>query len=98
MAPEDAAIRVQLVDDDVAKVLEERRPLRVMRQDPRVQHVGIREDEIRPRAHGATGVLRRVTVVREHPQLGQLLGELLELRQLVLRQRLRRKQIQDSPV
>ena len=91
MRAEDAAVRVQLVDHDVAEVLEERRPLRVMRQDPRVQHVGIRQHEIRARPHRAARVLRRVAVVGEHPHLGQLPGELLQLGELVLGQRLRGK-------
>ena len=35
VAAEDAAVRVRLVDDDVAQLLEELEPLRVMRQDRR---------------------------------------------------------------
>ena len=35
MAAEDTAVRVELVDDDVAQILEEPDPLRVVRQDPR---------------------------------------------------------------
>ena len=49
VAAEDAAIGVQLVDDDEAQVLEQLRPLRVVRQDPRVQHVGVAEHDVRAR-------------------------------------------------
>ena len=46
VAAEDAAQRVQLVDHDVAQPHEERRPPLVRRQDPHVQHLGIREHDV----------------------------------------------------
>ena len=49
MAAEDAAIRVQLVDDDELQILEELRPARMVRQDPRVHHVGIAQHDVRAR-------------------------------------------------
>jgi hypothetical protein len=98
MRAEHAPVGVQLVDDDVAEVLEEHRPLRVMGQDAGVQHVGIGQHHVGARAHRPPRVLRRVAVVREHPQLGQLLGELLQLRELVLRERLRREEIERARV
>ena len=55
MAPEYAAIGVKLVENDVAKILEKLRPARVMRQDSRVQHVGIAEHDVRAGADGAGG-------------------------------------------
>ena len=70
MAAEDAAIRVQLVDDDVAQVLEQLRPARMVRQDARVQHVGIAEHDVRARANRAARILRRIAVVGEHADLG----------------------------
>ena len=76
VAAEHAAVRVQLVDHDVAEVLEEVHPLGVVGQDPRVEHVRIGEDEVGPGAHRAPRVLRRVPVVREHAEVGQALGEL----------------------
>ncbi len=99
VAAEDPAVGVQLVDDDEAEVLEQAGPLGVMRQDPRVQHVGIRQHHLRPRADGAPGVLRRVAIVGEDTEVeaGRLVEDLrqpVELGQLVLRQRLGRKQIQ----
>ena len=66
MAAEHAAIRVQLVDDDVAQVLEQLGPARMVRQDARVQHVGIAQHDVRARADRAPRVLRRVAVVGEH--------------------------------
>ncbi len=44
VAAEQPAQHVQLVDDDVAKAHEERRPLAVRRQDPDVEHLGVGED------------------------------------------------------
>jgi len=70
MATEDSTVRVELVDDDIAKVLKEGGPLGVVRQDPGVEHIGVRQHEVRPRADGTPRVLRRVAVVREHPHLG----------------------------
>src|SRR2546426_6972682 len=61
MAAEDAPVRVELVDDDIAKILEERRPFRMVREDPRVEHVGVRQHEIRPRADGTPRADRKST-------------------------------------
>ena len=99
VAAEHAAVRVQLVDDDVAEVLEELGPLRVVRQHARVQHVGIGQDDVRAPADGAARVLRRVAVVGEHADLDvrrarDLLRQPVEFGELVLRQGLRRKQVQ----
>ena len=94
--PEHAAIGVQLVDDDVAKVLEQRRPLRVVGQDPRVEHVGIGQHQVGPGPDRAAGVLRRVAVVGEHAHLGHRLRQRLQLCELVLGQRLGREQVEDA--
>ena len=69
MTAEDAAIRVQLVDDHVAQVLEELRPARVMREDPGVHHVRIGEHDVRLPANGAPRIRRRVAVVGEDADL-----------------------------
>ena len=66
MAAEHAAIRVQLVDHDEPQVLEELRPARMVRQDARVQHVGIAEHDVRRAANRPPRVRRRVAVVGEH--------------------------------
>jgi len=47
MASEHSPVRVQLVDDDVPEVLEQGRPLRVVRKDSGVEHVRIRENQVR---------------------------------------------------
>ena len=65
VAAEDAAIGVELVDDDVAKVLEQLRPARMVRQDPRVDHVGVGKHDVRAAANGAPRILRRIAVVGE---------------------------------
>ena len=99
MAAEHAAIGVQLVDHHVAQVLEQLRPARMVRQDARVDHVGIAQHHVRAAADGAARVLRRVAVVGEDADL-QFVGprqparQLVQLGQLVLRQRLGRKEIQ----
>ena len=99
VAAEHAAIRVQLVDDDEAQVLEQLRPARMVRQDARVHHVRIAEHDVRLAADRAPRIRRRVAVVGEHANLNvgiarDQLRERVQLRQLVLRQRLGREQIQ----
>ena len=99
MAAEHAAIRVQLVDHDEAQVLEQLRPARMVRQDPRVQHVGIAEHDVRLAADRAPRVGRRVAVVGEDADLEiavarHELRQRVQLGELILRQRLGRKEVQ----
>ena len=106
VAAEDTAIRMELVDDDVAKVLEQLRPARMVRQDPRVNHVGVGQHDVRAAADRAPRILRRIAVVREDadpllplPACPSPCGErtvrkLVQLGQLILRKRLCRKQVQ----
>ena len=98
MAPEHAAIGVQFVDDDVSQILEELRPPWMMRQHPRVQHVGIGEHNVSSTPNRTTCVLRCVPVVRKDTNRrvlrGQDLCEPVQLGQLVLGERLRREQVQ----
>ena len=69
MAAEDATIGVQFVDDHELQVLEQLRPSRMVREDPRVHHVGVAEHDVRTTADRAPGILRRVPVVGEHTDL-----------------------------
>src|SRR6185503_16332110 len=99
MAAEDTAERMQLVDDDVAEVLEELRPSRMVRKNPRMQHVRIAEHHIGAGADRAAGVLGRIAVVGEDSNLlarsrRDGLAKRLQLGELILRQRLGRKEIQ----
>ena len=50
MRAEDASVDVRFVDHDVSEVVQHVRPAVVMRQDADVQHVGVREDHVRPAA------------------------------------------------
>ena len=98
VAAEDAPVGVKLVDHDVAEVLEEVQPLRVVREDPGVQHVGVGQDQVRPRPHRAPRVRRRVAVVGEHPEFRQAPGEGFQLRELVLGERLGGKEVEHAGV
>ena len=69
MAAEHATIRVQLVDDDEPEILEQLRPARMVREDPRVHHVGVAEHDVRLAANRAPRIRRRVAVVREDANL-----------------------------
>ena len=85
---------MQLVDHDVAQVLEHLGPARVMWQDAAVQHVGVGEHHIRPAANGFARVLGRVTVVGERPNFSaQLVRGGLKAVELILGQSLGREQI-----
>ena len=85
MRAEDTAVRVHLVDHDVAKVLEELHPFRVVRQDAAVQHVGVGDDDVAPGPDRLAGVLGCVAVVGERFDVGaDILDEPVELRELVL--------------
>ena len=91
----DAAQAVQLVDHHEAQVLEQLHPLRVVRQDALVEHVGVRDHDVRPRADRLARVLRRVPVVGEGADLGaDRLDRGVQLGQLVLGQRLRREEVE----
>ena len=66
--PEDAAQRVQLVDDDVLQAHEERRPPRVRREDAHVQHLGVGEHHVGVLARPRPVVARGVAVVGDGPE------------------------------
>ena len=70
MAAEDAAVAVQLVDHDVAQVLEEPDPLGVVRQDAGVEHVRVGDDDVAGLADAAAHGGRRVAVVGERLEVG----------------------------
>ena len=95
----DPAQAVQLVHHHVAQVLEELHPLRVVRQDALVEHVGVRDHDVRPRPDRLARVLRRVPVVGERPDVGpDRLDHPVQLGQLVLGQRLRREEVEGPRV
>jgi hypothetical protein len=80
---------MQFVDDDEPQVLEQLCPLRVVRQDPRMEHVGVAQHDVCARPNGAPRVLRRVAVVGEDADVGasglvHVRRQLMELGQLVL--------------
>ena len=52
MAAEDPAVRVQLIDDDDADLLEQLEPLGVMGQDRVVEHVRVGHDDLAGCADG----------------------------------------------
>ena len=89
---EDAAVDVRLVDDDVAEVREDVSPAVVVREDADVEHVGVREDDVRPLADLPAPLARRVAVVDRRAETLQ--PELGERARLILRERLRRVEVE----
>ena len=99
MTAKHAAIRVQLIDHDVSQILKQPRPPRVMRQNPGVQHVGIRQDEMSLFADGFARVARCVAVVRENTEsIFEAAIQIVQFGELILRERLRRKKINRARV
>ncbi len=95
VAPENAPVRMELVDDDDAELLEQLEPLGVMRQDRRVEHVRVGHDHLPGGPDRRPDRSRRVTVVgrgRDRQARGR--GKLAELGHLVLSERLGREQEQ----
>ena len=95
MRAEHAAVGVHLVDHHVLEVLEELRPLGVVRQDRLVQHVGVADDDVAVQADRLPRIAGRVAVEGEGTQAE--LARVVELEQfgdLVLGQRLGREQVE----
>ena len=92
LRPEDAAQHVRLVDHDDRQPEQEVGPPRVIGQQRQVQHVGVREHQVRVLADQRALALRGIAVVDRRAHLRQL--ERAHRAQLVARQRLRREQEQ----
>jgi hypothetical protein len=89
---EHAAIHVCLVDDDEAQVVEDVRPAVVVREHADVEHVRVREDQVRPAADLPTAFPWRVPVVDRRAHVRR--AELTERPRLVLGQGLRRVEVE----
>ena len=63
MAPIDAAVHVQFVNNDVAKIFKELGPFGVVRKNAGVEHVRVRHDDVGFVANGAAGVGGSVAIV-----------------------------------
>ena len=97
LATEKTAIRVELIDDDELEAREEPTPPCVVRQDARVQHVGVRHHDVAGLSDRGAPAGRGVAVVRVYSQVdGQAALERAELGQLVLGEGLGREQVDGS--
>ena len=95
MRAEDAPVRMRLVDHDVAQLLEKLEPLRVMRQDRRVEHVRVGDHDLARAANDRSNGRRRIAVVDAGSDLQlRRRGEPPEGCQLVLAERLGREQVE----
>ncbi len=97
VATEHAPVRVQLVQHDELQVAKEVRPARVVRQDAHVKHVGVGDDDaalapdLRTLAGGCVAV---IDIERDlHPGVERAY-QLAKRRRLILRERLRREEVQ----
>ena len=92
MRAEDAAVDVRLVDDDEAQVREHVAPAVVVGKDADVEHVRVRQDDVRPAPDLPAALRLGVAVVDRG--LDALQPERAERPRLVLRQRLRRVEVE----
>ena len=92
MRAEDAAVDVRFVDDDVAQVVQHVRPAVVVRQQADMEHVGIREDHVRPAADLPPALGRRVAVVDRRADVRRM--QRCQRPGLILRQRLGRVEVE----
>ena len=92
MRAEDAAVDVRLVDDDEAEVREHVAPAIVPREDPDVEHVRVRQEDVRPLADLPALLGLRVAVVDR--RLHALQPERLQRPCLILSERLRRVEVE----
>jgi hypothetical protein len=91
---EHTAVHVRLVHHDPGEVREHVAPLAVVRQDPDVEHVRVREDQVRARADRPALGGGRVAVVDRVAQERRL--EAGELARLVLGERLGRVEVEGA--
>jgi hypothetical protein len=89
---EDAAIHVRLVDDDIPEVGEHVAPAVVVRQHAHVEHVRVGQDQVRPLADLPAALALCVAVVDRRAHVLHL--QLAERPHLVLRERLRRVEVE----
>jgi hypothetical protein len=90
--PEDAAVDVRLVDDDVAEVREDVAPAVVVWEHADMEHVRVGQDEVRPLADLPAPLRLGVSVVDRGTD--PLRAKLAERADLVLRERLRRVEVE----
>src|SRR5216684_5533299 len=85
LASKQSAIRVQLIDDDEIEAREQSPPPRVVRQDARVQHVRVGDDDVAGLADRGAATRRSVAVIRVDTHIDRkAVLERAQLRQLVL--------------
>ena len=94
---EDPPVDVELVDDDVLEVREELLPLRVVGEDPGVEHVGVRDDDVALPADRLPGVVGGVPVVGVGLDVGlHLADQAVDLVHLVLGEGLGREEVEGA--
>jgi len=85
MTAQNAAVGVQLIENDVTEIFEEADPFRVVRENAGVDHVGIREDDVAAFANGFAGVAGRVAIVGEDAEgIVEARSEIVKLGELIL--------------
>ena len=95
VAAKHPTIVVELIDYYVLQVLKQALPLGMVRQHARVKHVRVGDHQVPTRADRLSGILRCIAIVSEGANLvGQADAPAVQLDQLILRERLRGKEVQ----
>src|SRR5260370_33186233 len=99
VAAEDAAVGVQLLEDDVGHIFEEARPACVMRKDSGMQHVRVGQDDVAFFANRPAGVGGSIAVVSENAEADvQTMVEVVKFGELILREGFGGEEVEGSRV
>ena len=94
---EDPPVDVEFVDDHILEVREELLPLRMVGEDPGVEHVGVRDNDVALPADRLPGVVGGVPVVGVCLDIGlELADQAVDLVHLVLGEGLRREEVEGA--
>ncbi len=97
VGPEDAPVDMELVDDHILEIRKEFLPFRMMGEDPGVEHVGVRDDDVALPADRLPGVVGGVPVVGVGLDVGlHLADQAVDLVHLVLGEGLRREEVEGA--
>ena len=93
--PKHAAIGMNFINHDIPQVLKQLDPLRMVRQNPAVQHIRVRHDDMPRLPNRLSRRAGRIAVIGIRLDINaHRLNQLIQLADLISRQRFRREEIQ----
>jgi len=93
--PKHAAIGMNFINHDIPQVFKQLDPLRVVRQNPAVQHIRVRHDDMPRLPNRLSRRAGRIAVIGIRLDINaHRLNQLIQFADLISRQRFRRKEVQ----